>query len=275
MNRLYTSPISGAVGFFPKKGTWDFLQDANKDIFNQIALSLVRNKYGNYSGGGIYSLVGCKIVSVGGGNTNFGSGSILYQGEIYTFPSQSIPTPGGGDVFLLRVKETPYTTFADPNSFTDGTPRNVHMIRTAEVYTGSSGTGGIGNYSSIVFPFESPYLERSAIDGDYIDLVQNKTIFYTNMTSAGVSTLNIMFGNAIVGTEICIYTTVDTGSSTGINIVGSLGETINFFALNPLTSLLTASLVFLRLKYLGVTNLLSTPGGAAGSPILLMECRVS
>lgn len=149
MRKLILSDITSLIRMPLKSGTLQFLQDA----YAEILFAMLRMEIGDvYDQTKAYVLYGCRS-SVSGGNTLFTEGAILYGGEVYLAPAQSIVTPGGGNVIICNILISQYTgngTNADQVTFTDSTPRNVHNIRTVQYVSGSTGTGTIADYSALI-----------------------------------------------------------------------------------------------------------------------------
>ena len=146
MKRLITTDITTTIGFPPKAGTWDFLQDAAKENDEQIMITSIFTimGYGNSFG---YSLSIPYVLY--GGQYNSGSGTvaqcaILFNGEIYTAPTTVVaPT------IYAHVVITNYTTNADPVTFTDGNPYNVHNIR--KIVWNNTSAGALFAYTAVNF----------------------------------------------------------------------------------------------------------------------------
>lgn len=259
MKRLLTSDITTTIGFMPKKGTWEFLQDAYKEAFKSILISLISERYGVYSSGIPYAIYGCKSTNLGA-TTQFGEGAIFYGNELYLSPGQIVTNPSGSDVFVIRRKDTPYTTYADPNSFTDGTPRNVHIDRTAEYIAGASLSGNLGDYSAIKYPFEESVETKTGvtINGDTIDFIETKTILYDLTVSATATpSLTLDLSNALVGNKVrCIFAPSNS-SSIAVTSITETGASI----IDRTPSMLPTSpsaWCFVEYEYIGDTIVVRT-----------------
>lgn len=129
--------VSDSSGFPVKSGTWNFLQNANKEVLNALSRNIVGKEY---SPSIPYILFGCEK-SVAGPNNQFSEGAIFFNGEIYYSPAQTVIIPSGGSSVYARLKITQYSTNADPVEFTDGVTKDVHDIRRVEYYNASTSTG--------------------------------------------------------------------------------------------------------------------------------------
>jgi len=161
--KLDTSACTATVGFPPKQGTWDFLQQAHQEE----AAAIVEGMIGaSYSPGTIYVIDGCvysTTTSTTGGVTttyaNITPGALFFNGEIFPF---SAPTPfpiitGSQTVVADMVVESYVTNpitggpaNADPVQFagTTAAPIPVHDIRTVSFSAGTSGSGMFASQAS-------------------------------------------------------------------------------------------------------------------------------
>lgn len=140
-------PTSTTVGFPPKAGTWKFLQDSYTEIFVELMMQKIGVSYNTAIP---YVVYGC-TKSISGGNTNISKGLVFLNGNFYLSPAQTIVTPSGGNVLIANISTANYLVNADPVTFTDGNPYNVHFIETCGFASGGTGTGTIGDYTSFVF----------------------------------------------------------------------------------------------------------------------------
>ena len=160
-----TSPISATAWFPVKAGTVNFLQNSHIYDDADILIGLINQQLGSYSASTAYVLYGCVQTNLGSTST-FTEGSVFLNGEIFHFPAitTAIANPTGGNVFLVNVALTYYSTYADPVTFTDGSIHSVHEIRQANIGTGTSGTGTISDYSSLVsFLVNSPFISTGVV----------------------------------------------------------------------------------------------------------------
>ena len=130
MKNLLTNSISTSVGFPVKSGTLDFLQTASSEMLNALARSIIGR---DFSTSVPYALYGCN-------NTGSGSsyvieaGAILWNGVLYLVPAVTFTLTGGNSVFVSKSTSYVTSSVADPVTFTDGVPRNVHADTIMNVY---------------------------------------------------------------------------------------------------------------------------------------------
>ena len=157
MKRLLTTPITDSVGFPPKAGTWEFLQDAVKEAADALARALPGKAYSNAK---MYIIHGLDYTEAGG-NWTMTAGAVYYNGEIYLVPGVTLPIIGG-QFPVLNVDATQFFTdpTADPVEFTDNNDYNVHNIRQILVTNGTSLTGTpYGDCIRLL----SPYVRQSTL----------------------------------------------------------------------------------------------------------------
>lgn len=173
MKRLDTSSITTSVAMPIKAGTLEFLQDANKETIANI----VKNLLGfTPDANTIYILNGC-VNSNTAPTYNVSAGVVYYNGEIYEVAAFSFTTTGT-DLPYPNLLITQFTTNADPVQFTDGTPRNVHNIRSLTVSATSTDTG---------YPIYSNWYRAGAwIYGDTKEVVCDSTYMSTHFDSTGL-----------------------------------------------------------------------------------------
>lgn len=135
MKRLNTSYITSGIGMPIKSGTLDFLQDAHKETATSIITSLMGYVPADNT---IYVLSGC-VNSDTAPTYNVSAGIVYFNGEIYNVPAFNL-TASGLNLPYPSLLVTPYTINADIVEFTDGTPRNVHDIRSFTVSLTDSST---------------------------------------------------------------------------------------------------------------------------------------
>lgn len=148
MKKLITSDITSTIGFPPKKGTWDFLQNSYQECISSIIINTITEKFGIYHPGMVYILNG--LVLSTGANYSISDGSVFYNGEIYQYPGGTFPVAGGVPVANLLITQYTSGTEADPVTFTDLVARNVHNIRAIVFVSGATGSGSFsGSLSSV------------------------------------------------------------------------------------------------------------------------------
>lgn len=145
MKRLSTVPISDAAQMPLKKGTLQFLQDANLEALAAILKSHIGDAYNANT---VYIMFGVKN-SGSGANYVISAGAVFYQGEIFLVDATSFST--SGNVAIFQIITTQYGTYADPVTFSDATVHNVHDIRKVQVLAGTTGTG-IADFSQANTP---------------------------------------------------------------------------------------------------------------------------
>lgn len=173
MKRLDTSSITTSVAMPIKAGTLDFLQDANKETIANVIKSLLGFTPDTNT---VYILNGC-VNSNTAPSYNVTAGVVYYNGEIYDVAAFAFTTTGT-DLPYPNLLITQFTTNADPVQFTDGTPRNVHNIRSLTVTATSTDTG---------YPIYTNWYRAGAwIYGDTKEIVCNNTYMGIHFDSTGL-----------------------------------------------------------------------------------------
>ena len=131
-----------------KEGTANFLQDANKDILNSLARSLVNNlSTVTYVSTTPFCISG-SAGHISGGTITLDEGWIYYQNEVWYAPASTAftwPLSAGNDIVGTRGITYFTDPTADPVTLSDGiTSYNVHEIHTI---TWSVQTLGSGDFS--------------------------------------------------------------------------------------------------------------------------------
>ena len=176
MKRLDTSAITSATAMPIKSGTLEFLQDANKETIANVIKSLLGFVPDTNT---IYILSGC-VNSNTAPTYNVSAGVVYYNGEIYEVAAFNFTTTGTQQAYPSLVV-TQFTTDADPVQFTDGTPRNVHNIRTFVVNATDTATG---------IPSFSNWLKSGPwIYGDTKEVVCDNTYMGIHFDSTGLGRL--------------------------------------------------------------------------------------
>jgi len=143
MKILDTSPITAAVGFPPKSGTWNFLQLAYQECVESIIRNLIGSGYSTSAGYILWGIVPTGLSSLT-------AGAIFYNGKIYLYSGGLVPANLFPNVTLVNISQSQYTTNADPVLFTDSNTYNVHNIFSISLSSGTSGTGGICDFSALI-----------------------------------------------------------------------------------------------------------------------------
>lgn len=146
MKILDTSNISPSAQMPIKQGTLQFLQDAYKECIESILKGTIG---GSYSASTYYILHGCVNSGVGS-NYNISAGAMFFNGEVYLVDA-AVFTTSGGQVPVMNVNTTQYTTNADPVTFTNGVAYNIHDIRKIVISGGTASGNEYGVDSTNVF----------------------------------------------------------------------------------------------------------------------------
>lgn len=147
MRKIDESQITSGSSMYFKKGTWTHLQAAYTEGLTEIVKSLIGS---GYSASSVYVLNGC-VNSGSGSSYVISAGSVFYNGEIYLVDAVSF-TASGGQTAVGTIVKTQYSVNADPVTFTDGSPKNVHDIYKLVFASGVSSSGlvdfsGLTTYS--------------------------------------------------------------------------------------------------------------------------------
>lgn len=135
MKKIDRSAITTSVGMPEKSGTLGHIQDAIIESVAGAILGLIGSLYDATK---TYILNGCV-------NTNgvITAGVVFFNGEVYYCPAATV-TPTGSNIIVGLITTTYFTDVsADPVTFTDGVPRNVHQIRQIVWQAGLSGSGTV------------------------------------------------------------------------------------------------------------------------------------
>lgn len=142
MKKLILSGVSDSAQMPVKKGTLQFLQDANYEAFQATILGLIG---ATYDASAVYVIFGC--VNSGSGNVyNISAGAVFYAGEIYLVDAAPF-TASGSYVAVFSLATTQYMTNADPVTFSDSTSHNIHNITKMLISPAASGST-IKDYSA-------------------------------------------------------------------------------------------------------------------------------
>lgn len=164
MRKLDTTAISPAAQMFIKRGTLDFLQQADQEVFNAVILSLIGVIYDPTQ---IYVLYGCVNTGIPPA-VNISAGAVFYNGEVYLVPATNFFL-GGGQVAIATGQLSFYNVNADPVTFTDNSQHSVHQIRTMSIVAGASGAGlGLAGEHLPDFGAFIPANPRVSLDGNIV-----------------------------------------------------------------------------------------------------------
>ena len=143
MNKLIASDISAGSMMPIKKGTIDFLQLAYQQPLSALAQRIIGTNYDPTKAYVLYGLTGS--------SGNITAGALFFNGEVYLCDGDSSGLPcGGGNVSVLNIAITNYSSDADPVTFSDGSVYNIHNIRKVAISCGASGSGDVCDYSDLV-----------------------------------------------------------------------------------------------------------------------------
>ena len=136
MKKLKTTDITPTVGMPIKGGTLLFLQEAYQEGLKALANGIVEDE-DNFT-----ILWGC-VNSTTAPIYTVSAGAIYYQGEVYLVDAFTF-TSGGGDVAVGTITTTQFTDpTADPVTFTNTLPYNVHDIRKIVFASAASASGDV------------------------------------------------------------------------------------------------------------------------------------
>lgn len=148
MKILDTTLITDAAEMPIKSGTLLFLQNAYQEMLQAICVALLNP---GYSAATIYVLYGCANSSGTAGYYNISAGVIFWNGELFYVAATTFTCPVG-QTAVLNLLTTQYVgngLNADPVQFTDTTEHNVHDIRTIQAISAASGSGTVGDFSTV------------------------------------------------------------------------------------------------------------------------------
>lgn len=172
MKILDLSPITSVNEFPVKSGTLQFIQDSYKESLAQALTSLIEVNDPTQ----VYILSG--LHNTGTGTTyNVSSGVVYFNGELFDVAAFSF-TITGSQLPYPSIQITQYTTNADPVTFTDGTPRNVHNIRKFVVTNTTTYAG--------IMEFDNWYRVAPWLKGDTKEIVCDATYMSNNFNSTGL-----------------------------------------------------------------------------------------
>ena len=126
MKRLELTSISDNARLPLKKGTLQFLQDANYEIFNVLIRQMLGNTYNPMYP---YILWGVEFSEISYGHYSVTDGAIAYNGEIYAVIAN---TPVGGFTtsnLYLDLTIGHYSSYADPVTLSDNSIVYIHNSR--------------------------------------------------------------------------------------------------------------------------------------------------
>ena len=135
MRKLKTSNITTTVGMPIKSGSLDHIQNAYIENFNSIIKNLIGPQYDATK---CYILDGLINSTAGTLTYTLTAGSVFYQNEVFQVDAVTL-TVAVGQNPNLSINTTFFSgTNADPVTFTDSVPRNVHEIRKIALSVGTT-----------------------------------------------------------------------------------------------------------------------------------------
>lgn len=137
MRLLDVSAVTGSTGVPLKSGSLTHLQLAYQEIVNASVTAIIGS---NYNASKVYILFGCQ--NTGSGlNYLISAGAVFYNGTVYLVAGTSF-TASAGQVAVGTVTLSFYSgTNADPVTFTDTIPRNIHQNYTMVFAAAAAGSG--------------------------------------------------------------------------------------------------------------------------------------
>lgn len=219
MKKLDTSFATTTVGQPVKGGTLLHLQQAYQEALTAIANNLAGQ---SYQANVVYVLYGC--INTGSGvNYIISSGAVYYNGEVLLVDAITF-TAAGGQTATAAIDITYFSDVsADPTTFTDGTPHNVHQIRKIKIASAVSGST-ISDFAA--FKQTSIALTNSlaaTLGASYIaKFDQDLAAFFTAATVD--TTVTFDFTNANPGAVVRLKWTWGAGRT--LTITGGAGQTI-------------------------------------------------
>ncbi len=191
MNRIKTSDILDPTIQQPFTGkSLFFLQDANKEMANALSKSVIQKS--GYDPDAVVPYIVSTLTS------DF---YIFYVDELYKMSA----TASGNNIAVLTITDDPT---ADPVTFTDATPRNVHNIRTLVPTTGSLGAGLFDLVDLVDIQTDNRIFERingtasyTINAGSFASFSPLSGLTYTTPSDGKTRRLSINF-NCVVNTNI-------------------------------------------------------------------------
>ena len=211
MKKLDLSSVSATNQFPVKEGTFDFLALAYQEALTALGNNLIGDKANIVNG---YRLWGCQNTGTG---LNFiiSAGAIYFAGEVFLVPAATF-TAAGGQTAVANMVVTQYTTNADPVTFTDSVPRNVHNIRSIVFASSISGTGlfDFGNIRETLLGLKNdPQLTLGA--SYTVTFEQDRAAFFSSATVD--TTITFDFTDAVPGTVVRMKWSYGSGRVLTIN----------------------------------------------------------
>lgn len=188
MRKVDTSAITTSIGMPEKSGTLVHLQTAYTEAIAEV---VAKHAGASYSTSIPYRMNG--LINTAGSVT---AGSIFYNGEIFLVDAFTLPSPANASIATTFFTDIS----ADPVTFTDGTPRNVHQIRKIAFTTASGGLGF--TYSQLVELGAYTWVVDNSSSSFTVTFDKPQAIFRSFVVSGGTTfTVNLDGTGAKDGVE--------------------------------------------------------------------------
>jgi hypothetical protein len=208
MRKLSTSSVSNTTAMPVKAGTLQHLQLAYQEAVNALARNVIRRDTDTTRA---YILFGC-VNSGTAGSMNVSAGAIYYAGEVYLVDAFTLTVTQAA---VAAITTTFYNVNADPVTFTDGVPRNVHEIRKVTFSNAASGSGLFDFGNMVPTPNVLTTELNTAVPASYtVRFDRDRAVFFSS-NGAGAFNITFDFTNAVPGTVVRIkFTLTSAGSLT-------------------------------------------------------------
>jgi len=225
MKILDVTPITSSAQMPIKKGTLQFLQDAYKEVINAILRGTIG---GSYSASTYYILHGCVNSGVGS-NYVISAGAIFFNGEIYLVDAVTFTTTGG-QVPVMNIVTTQYTTNADPVTFTNGVAYDVHDIRKIAISAGTASGNQYGVNSNNIFVNFANSTPNIIEQGSFAAL-QTKVLSFSGWDMDTTASINVAHGLSNISKVRSFEIMILNNAGTQINnLCWAVGGTIDGYA---------------------------------------------
>ena len=225
MKKLDTTPITTSVGFPPKEGTWQHLQEAHQETTSANLRGQIRGMTADSSQA--YILHGCEY-RVSSGNYTVTAGAIFYNGEVYLVDAVSSTTvPTLPTKVIAKITTTYFTNaIADPVTMSDTSTENMHEIRKIVIENGTSSTTGyIADFVGMPYAPNSGATEDSYTTG--VQFFSDRNYYGDLTATTGANITFAFYTNTALGSRIVLKGTVNntysvtatTGSTDTIDVI--------------------------------------------------------
>lgn len=222
MKRIIASTYITSGSSFPvKSGSWDFLQDESKEIVASTIIGMIGS---SYSTSKVYRLYGAELTNFAGDNWLNSVGAVFYNGEVYQVDAvggSGTSMPDGIDMGI----DTSYFTAAnaDPVTFTDGTPHNVHQIKKMKYVDSVNPLAlGVGQPVNGRWDVNCAAPSNNGVAITVTTEASNYYNLYAN--AAGAMTITISNTNRVEGGKATIY--IETNDPTGNSLTFATSSTV-------------------------------------------------